>query len=344
MTFFLIMIFQLGDSRAAGAIAFDKMQNIYYSCSNKNIGEAKKCVKESCEDKSGRICDVSFFSQAVSSGWNALARYDQGAVVSWGKKNKDDAISDALARCINDNPSKQCKLDFTFFDDEGESKKSVPPILRKVLVRRGGEDEKSTKNRISQGTAIVINSEGFIITNNHVLNGAINCRYIPEHQSPGIAKLIKIDPKQDLAILQMDRNIDSFAIFSENDPWKGQVISAIGYPMQQELATQQIFTTGVVSATAGYKNNLTLVQHTASIQQGNSGGPILDEYGNISGINVSFLPSAQNVYFSIKPSIIKLMFNAYKIKYSIGSPSTNIIKSLQKIANNAESYIIKIEC
>jgi S1-C subfamily serine protease len=345
MIFFLIMIFQLGNSRAAGAIAFDKIQNIYYSCADETTGEAKKCAKKYCEEKSGHQCDVPMWSSVDSPGWSALARHDQGVIASWGMASKDGAIADALAKCMNKNPSKQCKLDLTFFDDEGKSRKSVPVIRKKVLVKRsGGEDEGSKQYYSMQGTAIAINSEGFIITNNHVLNGAINCQYIPENQSPGIAKLIRSDSEQDLAILKMDRNTTSFVTFSESDPAKGEIIYAIGYPRQQELATQQIFTDGVVSATAGYKNNLKWIQHTAALQTGNSGGANFDINGNISGINVAFLATAQSVNFSIKPSTVKKMLDAYEIKYTTGSPSTNSIKSIQQIIKSAESHTMKIVC
>ena len=118
------------------------------------------------------------------------------------------------------------------------------------------------------------------------------------------------------------------------------------------LASQQIITSGLVSATAGMNDDASRIQHSASTQPGNSGGPLFNRAGGIAGVNVAVLKSdalmrnkgivAQNINFAIKPSSVKKFLDAYSIKYSTSDNTAQV--DPETLAKAAEDFVIKIEC
>ena len=132
--------------------------------------------------------------------------------------------------------------------------------------------------------------------------------------------LLKQMIMNDLAILKLDVSFDDIPYaFKEDKEDVAAVISAIGYPLPELTRRYEVkITSGIINSNSGLKDDPRWYQHSASIQQGNSGGPLINEYGNIVGINKlgidneilrkKFGTETQNVFYAIKSRyLINLM-------------------------------------
>src|SRR5882762_2200216 len=165
----------------------------------------------------------------------------------------------------------------------------------------GGRDRSYSSQ--SLGSGFVWSSEGIIVTNNHVVEGAsrITVNFSDGTQLP--AKLIGVDPDSDVAVLRVDaRNLLAAPIGTSADLLIGETVIAVGNP----FGLSGTVTTGVVSALgrsvpskeAG-RTFTDFIQTDASINPGNSGGPLLNIEGRVIGINTMIYANAQGIGFAI---------------------------------------------
>lgn len=139
------------------------------------------------------------------------------------------------------------------------------------------------------GSGVVINKNGYIVTNNHVIEGAQKIMVTLKNGKSYSAKLIGRDPETDLAVLRINASALRSAEFGESSKLQmGQFVVAIGNPLGQLGGTA---TAGIVSSlnrriTIDGKD-MELLQTDASINPGNSGGGLFDNYGNLIGIVVA---------------------------------------------------------
>ncbi|MEO8381499.1 MAG: trypsin-like peptidase domain-containing protein, partial [Acidobacteriota bacterium] len=155
----------------------------------------------------------------------------------------------------------------------------------------------------SLGSGFVWSSDGIIVTNNHVVEGAsrITVNFNDSTQLP--AKLLGVDPDSDLAVLKVDgKGFPAAPIGTSGDLMIGETVVAVGNP----FGLSGTVTTGVVSAlgrsvpseTAG-RTFTDFIQTDASINPGNSGGPLLSIEGKVIGINVAIYAQGQGIGFAI---------------------------------------------
>ncbi len=146
----------------------------------------------------------------------------------------------------------------------------------------GGADTRATPTR-GTGTGFFISANGHMLTNQHVIRG---CRRITT-EGHGDATILTSDTKTDLAILKVERPADQWATVRIEPPRLGESVYVFGYPLQGVLSSGGNFTSGVVSALVGLRNDPTRLQVSAPIQPGNSGGPVMDQSGRVLGVTVS---------------------------------------------------------
>jgi len=148
------------------------------------------------------------------------------------------------------------------------------------------------------GSGFVIDREGHILTNDHVVDGAQTVRVRFEEGAPVAARVVGVDPSTDLALLKIDpagRELRPLALGSSSALKVGQPAIAIGSPFRLEGT----LTTGVISAlerSINAPNDFSIdgvVQTDAAINPGNSGGPLLDASGRVVGINAQIATSTQ---------------------------------------------------
>ena len=146
------------------------------------------------------------------------------------------------------------------------------------------------KERIqrSLGSGVIMSPQGFIITNNHVINGVDKILVLLQDGREAIAQVVGTDPDSDLAVLKI--RLEDLDIISIGDPSKamvGDIVLAIGNP----YGFGQTVTQGIISATGRYGLQLSTyenyIQTDAAINPGNSGGALVDAEGNLLGINTA---------------------------------------------------------
>ena len=159
------------------------------------------------------------------------------------------------------------------------------------------------RRQSSLGSAVILNSEGYLLTKNHVIAGSDEILVALQDGREALASLIGTDPETDLAVLKIDLpDLPAVTIDSRDQQRIGDVVMAIGNP----FGLGQTVTMGIISATG--RNQLGLntyedfIQTDAAINQGNSGGALVDAQGNLIGINTAIFSqagSAQGIGFAI---------------------------------------------
>lgn len=157
----------------------------------------------------------------------------------------------------------------------------------------------------SLGSGFIIHPDGYVVTNNHVIDRA---RQITVELSDGRklpAELISADAEADLAVLKIssDKPLPTIELGDSSDLMIGEPAIAVGNP----LGFSHSVSTGIVSAVhRDLKSNndkatlVDLIQTDAAINPGNSGGPLLNAYGQVIGINTAIRGDAQNIGFAIQ--------------------------------------------
>ena len=166
------------------------------------------------------------------------------------------------------------------------------------------------------GSGFFVSKNGTLITNFHVIEGCeLNKVSYKGNQSE--AKVLSIDRVNDIAILQTDiKSENAFSVSNEDVSLLEDVVVA-GYPLGKEISSAIKTHKGVVTALAGAGDNYSFFQTDAAINQGNSGGPIINQKGNVVGIAVATWveEGVQGVHFGIKSSTLKTFANANGIKF-----------------------------
>ena len=140
--------------------------------------------------------------------------------------------------------------------------------------------------------------------------------------------------------------------FSAERPKLGQSVIVLGYPLQGLLASSVNVTTGAVSALAGPGDDTRLIQISAPVQPGNSGGPLLDQTGAVIGVVSSKLDALktqelvgdvpENVNFAIRDAVIRSFLDVHGIEYAT-APSGKALDTVA-ITERGEKAVVRIEC
>ena len=178
--------------------------------------------------------------------------------------------------------------------------------FEKFFGPQGKGGGKPHKQR-SMGSGFVISADGYIVTNNHVIDNADEVKVqFKNNEKPLTAKIIGRDPETDLALLKIDGKSNlPYLEFGDSGKIKvGEWVLAIGNP----FGLENTVTLGIVSAKgriigAGPFDNF--IQTDASINPGNSGGPLIDLDGKVIGINTAIVASGQGIGFAIPSGMAK---------------------------------------
>ena len=162
-----------------------------------------------------------------------------------------------------------------------------------------------TERESSLGSGIIVNSDGYILTNNHVVSGASDVEIFTQDRKKYKAKVLGTDPRTDIAVLKIDASGLPILTLGDSSKLKvGDLVFAIGDP----FGVGETATTGIVSATGrglggAIERYEDFIQTDAAINPGNSGGALIDLHGHVIGINTAIISGGgggnQGVGFAI---------------------------------------------
>jgi len=186
-----------------------------------------------------------------------------------------------------------------------------------IKCEKSSLDSKTNEASVSSGTAFFISNKGYLLTNNHVVEGC-KSQKINYYNKEYEVKIIASDKMLDLALLKANVKPKSYISFSKDEPKKRQTITAAGYPLGQFLSDDLKINDGRISALKGFENNSNEIQHDIPINPGNSGGPIVNEKGQLVAIAVSGMAKdvTEGLNFGIKSSAVANFLKSNKISPS----------------------------
>jgi len=204
--------------------------------------------------------------------------------------------------------------------------------------------------KVALGTGFYVSEKGHIITNHHVIDG---CKNMKVHSNGKVLETIKIadDKRNDLALLKISERPSHVFALTNKSPFPLQEIIVAGFPFGDTVSSTLKFTQGIVGSVAGLGNDYSQIQIDAALQPGNSGGPILDEYGNIVVVAVAKLSLKkilkdygvipENINFGVKAPAARNLMEGNAIPFK--SPNTEIV-SKQELSKKATAGTVYLTC
>jgi S1-C subfamily serine protease len=202
---------------------------------------------------------------------------------------------------------------------------TLPPDSQPAPVpNRSDGNEPASSGGKKFGTGFFVSAEGHILTNNHVVEG---CKSLATRDGLALS-VVSQNQGADLALLKGDIRPRAFAVFGK-PPRIGEPVMAFGFPLPGLLSSEGNSTTGIVSALSGPNDDLNIIQITAPVQPGNSGGPLVDEHGRVVGVVVAKLDAAevekvtgdipQNVNFAVRGNLVTTFLDSTNVPHRTGS-------------------------
>lgn len=221
------------------------------------------------------------------------------------EKNYRFHLENGVAFEINDNSYES----YTSMNKHTTALKSYPT----VQMYRDAFSAEAKKNAASSGTGFFLSNDGYIVTNNHVIenaqNGNIKITGINEDYHTSYKARVEVTDKQnDLAILKITGSVPSIKVpyaFKFTTSSVGEECFVLGYPLISSMGKDIKLTNGIISSKTGFDGNIAQYQISAPIQPGNSGGPLFDKNGNVIGIVQAKHTQAENAGYAIKASYIR---------------------------------------
>ncbi|MEK6933434.1 MAG: trypsin-like peptidase domain-containing protein [Nanoarchaeota archaeon] len=159
----------------------------------------------------------------------------------------------------------------------------------------------------SMGSGFIIDKEGYVVTNQHVISGAKKIAVLTYDKQVIAAKLIGSDINRDIALLKIEGEFNSLDLGDSDNVQPGRKVIAIGNPLGLSFTVTQ----GIVSAVDrdGPNGAQEYIQTDVSLNPGNSGGPLIDINGEVIGINNFKVGGAESLGFALESNVVKKIAN-----------------------------------
>jgi S1-C subfamily serine protease len=221
-----------------------------------------------------------------------------------------------------------------------------------LIAKLGLEPKEETaSDEKRSGSGFFVSASGQVLTNAHVV---ANCKEVTVSEEKGDrvpARVMARDEKNDLALLDTGLEPPMVAKLRRS-PRLGENIYAFGYPLAGLLSSSGNFTSGGITAVSGIGDDTRILQISAPVQPGSSGGPLLDQAGNVVGIVVSKLnvleaasvlqDLPQNVNFAVKSDVALTFMKAHEVPLSEGTETDPL--SAPDVAEMATKTAVVVRC
>ena len=276
------------------------------------------------------LCCILFVSSVLFgiAGLNALVA-DVDVTTSDSVTETSSSTIEAPELVINNKPTNTSGVVDNASALSGERVyEKVSPSVVGIVVYSSVTDTTAS----GEGSGVIISSDGYIVTNEHVIDGAKLIEVVLNNNERYTAKLMGYDKQTDLAVIKIEAaNLVKAELGNSDELKPGEVVYAIGNPGGMEFANS--ITNGIVSgvdrlitnSSTGYV--MTCIQTNAAINPGNSGGALVDGYGRVVGISVAKLSSVsyEGMGFAIPISdTVDLIDDLIQYGYIKGRPLLGI--------------------
>ncbi len=249
----------------------------------------------------------------------------------------NNVLKDVRNSVVNISIQKNVKIDphaNPFFND---------PFFRQFFGNRIPQQVPQERIQRALGSGVIVSEDGYIITNNHVIDGADKITVtIPGDKKEYEAKLIGHDKKSDIAVIKIEKKgLNPVTFYDSNKVKVGDLVFAIGNP----FGVGETVTHGIVSAlgrnSMGIEEYENFIQTDAPINPGNSGGALLNSSGELIGINTAIVTrsgSSAGIGFAIPSNMVRdiakqlIEKGEYKRGY-LGVSITNISSDMSDFYN-----------
>jgi TPR repeat protein len=304
-----------------------------------------------------------WLTKAAEAG-NAIAQHNLGLLYEYGNGVAQDSVQAykwynlaAVAQTDKDQRdrtiNKRDRVAGTMTAQQlAEGQRLAREWKPKMNISPARQQETSGSQPTASGTGFIISRQGHVLTNNHVIDGCMTIRTTNEDRKMQLT-VVGTDPENDLALLKLPSPSPNIARFREGRNIRaGDGVVTVGFPLHGLLASEANVTTGAVSALAGIGNDTRFLQITVPIQPGSSGGPLLDQSGNIVGIIVGKLDAIkiakttgdlpQNINFAINGAVAKSFLDANSVEYELASSGKKLESS--DVGRQAKHFTLLLEC
>jgi S1-C subfamily serine protease len=232
--------------------------------------------------------------------------------------------------------------------------KTLPPFMPGLADRAEPskqQPEREGKTSVTSGTGFFVTDHGHVVTAAHVVDGCIRIAIRYDGATSRAARLDQLEKTDDVALLDTDVTPVRVA------KWRpavrlGEDVVVYGFPWSGVLATDGNVTTGIITALAGLRDDIRFLQFSAPVQRGNSGGPVLDRFGNVVGIVVAkldvarfaeqFHDTAQNVNFAVKSGVALRALRVWGTAVPEGRPGATF--STPDLVDFAKAFTVNVFC
>ena len=221
--------------------------------------------------------------------------------------------------------------------DIAEKPKKVEPKNKKPKI--SPDDNKIVA--ASSGTGFYVSNTGHIISNHHVVEGCNTVKLTFKGKEVS-ADVLAVDKMNDLAILKADITPSKVYSVATEDASLLEDIIIAGYPLGKKVSAAIKTSKGSITALAGYGDNYSEYQTDAALNQGNSGGPIMNQKGNVVGVavaNYGKQSGVESFNFGIKSSTLKTFANANGLKFLPPNNRDLSNKDLGQLITEATIYL-----
>jgi S1-C subfamily serine protease len=263
---------------------------------------------------SGNSCLKNLYippnAYASNDGWTCLSGYKQS-----GNSCVKNAYVPPNASASDSGPGWYCNYGWIQVGNICEC------LLQCSKPKKIVDDDKVYS--AASGSGFAVTSDGYVITNYHVIKGCTDV-YIHDKGESILSTIVTFDPNNDIALLKGNFKPKNFYPLSRESTKLLTEVYVAGHPFGRDISTSVKVTRGIVSSLTGVANNFSNLQIDASLQPGNSGGPIMNDKGNVIGVAVAKLDLdtivedygvvPENVNFGVKANVVINIMESENIK------------------------------
>ena len=262
---------------------------------------------------------------------------------------KDLAQSSALDNCYRNHPSSSnfCKV-YSYRNNKLKTSVVVGAEPKKVIAAK--PKKKKPKKQLpkdneivaaASGSGFFVSKSGHIISNHHVIEGCDTTKLSFKGRQVN-ADVLAVDKTNDLAILKANLTPNKVYPVAIEDASLLEDIIIAGYPLGKKVSAAIKTSKGSITALAGYGDNYSQFQTDAALNQGNSGGPIMNQKGNVIGVavaNYGKKAGVESFNFGIKSSTLRTFANANGLKFVAPNRRDLSNKDLGELITSGTVYL-----